>query len=100
MTRLAPQLATRVRAALRRAEHSARTAGTAADWRRQRDAWLDQLHPSHAGAIDTDAIIELIGFLSECAPTASSRLTPAQWEQSISALVPELLYARSSSSTQ
>ncbi len=97
---LASQLATRVRSALRRAEHSAKTSGTAAEWRSARDAWIDTLHPSHAGVIDSDAVLALIGFLSECVPSASSRLTEAQWDDAVSRLVPELLYARSSSSTQ
>ena len=90
---LSDQLATRVRALLRAADHPRGAAGTAAEWRRTRDAWLDRLDPREPHEMDDTAIRGLIDFLSECGPSRASRRSPAEWSREIDSLVPELLFA-------
>jgi hypothetical protein len=90
---LSDQLATRVRALLRSADHPRGAAGTAADWRRTRDSWLDKLDPREPREIGEADIRHLIDFLSECGPSRASRRSVAEWSREVDALVPELLFA-------
>ncbi len=89
---LSDQLATRVRALLRAADHPTGAAGTAAQWRKDRDRWLDQLDPRQPRDLGEGDIRGLIDFLSECGPSTASRRTPAEWSREVDALVPELLF--------
>lgn len=95
---IAPHLATRVRAALAKAGHDSSMAGGASEWKRIRDGWLDRLDPAQATELQPDEVGALIDLLSECGPGPAARLSRAQWNDVIAALVPELLYARSASS--
>jgi hypothetical protein len=90
---LSDQLATRVRALLRGADHPRGAAGTAAEWRRARDTWLDRLDPREPRELGEADIRALIDFLSECGPSRASRRSPAEWSHAIDSLVPELLFA-------
>jgi hypothetical protein len=92
------QLATRVRALLRSADHQSGAAGTAAKWRADRDAWLDVLDPREPRELDERDIRRLIDFLSECGPSRASRRSIAEWSREVDLLVPELLFARQSDS--
>jgi hypothetical protein len=95
---IASHLATRVRAALSKAGHDSSMAGSASEWKRTRDAWLDRLDPAQVAELRADEVGSLIDLLSECGPGRASRLSRSQWNDTIAALVPELLYARSASS--
>lgn len=90
---LTEQLATRVRALLRRADHPIGGAGSAAQWRAQRDRWLDELDPRHAADFDESDIRRLIDFLAESGPSASSRTTVSEWSADVDELTPELLFS-------
>jgi hypothetical protein len=86
------QLATRVRALLRGADHPSGAAGSATQWREARDGWLDALDPRHATELSESEIRRLIDFLSESGPSKSSRRTTAEWSRIVDSLVPELLF--------
>jgi hypothetical protein len=89
---LSDQLATRLRALLRGADHPSGAAGTAAEWRAARDRWLDALDPREPGELGEADIRRLIDFLSECGPSRASRRTIAEWSREVDSLVPELLF--------
>jgi hypothetical protein len=89
---LSDHLATRVRALLRGADHPTGAAGTAAQWRTARDAWLDALDPRQPRELGEADIRRLIDFLSECGPSKASRRSPTEWSREVDALVPELLF--------
>jgi hypothetical protein len=86
------QLAARVRSLLRRADHPATAAGSVASWRETRDEWLDALDPRHTPDVSADRIRELIDFLAESGPSASSRTSAAEFRREVDALTPELLF--------
>jgi hypothetical protein len=86
------QLATRVRALLRSADHPSGAAGTAAKWRADRDAWLDVLDPREPRDLGEDDIRRLIDCLSECGPSTASRRSTTEWSREVDSLVPELLF--------
>jgi hypothetical protein len=90
---LSDQLSTRVRALLRGADHPQGAAGTAAEWRTDRDRWLDLLDPREPRELGEADIRGLIDFLSECGPSRASRRSPAEWSSQVDSLVPELLFA-------
>jgi hypothetical protein len=90
---LTEQLATRVRALLRRADHPTGAAGSAAQWRAQRDRWLDALDPRHATEFDESDIRRLIDFLAESGPSAASRTSASEWSADVDELTPELLFS-------
>jgi hypothetical protein len=90
--RVSDQLATRVRALLRGADHPSGAAGTAAQWRAARDRWLDAFDPREPQRPNEADIRRLIDFLSECGPSRASRRSPAEWSREIDSLVPELLF--------
>jgi hypothetical protein len=90
---LTEQLAGRVRALLRRADHPSGGAGSAAQWRTQRDRWLDELDPRHAVEFEASDIRRLIDFLAESGPSTSSRTSPAEWSADVDELTPELLFS-------
>jgi hypothetical protein len=92
---LTEQLAGRVRALLRRADHPTGGAGSAAQWRAQRDRWLDELDPRHASDFDESDIRRLIDFLAESGPSASSRASRSEWSADVDELTPELLFSTS-----
>lgn len=89
---LSEQLANRLRALLRAADHPSGAPGTAQDWRANRDRWVDRLDPREGLGIETGDIRLLIDFLSEAGPSRSSRRTAAEWSREVDALVPELLF--------
>jgi hypothetical protein len=89
---LSDHLATRVRGLLRGADHPTGAAGTAAQWRTARDAWLDTLDPRQPREFGEADIRRLIDFLSECGPSRASRRSPAEWSREVDSLVPELLF--------
>lgn len=89
---LSDQLATRLRALLRSADHSRGASGTAAEWRGSRDRWLDVLDPRDPRELSESDIRGLIDFLSEAGPSRASRRTAAEWSSIVDALVPELLF--------
>ncbi|HEY4268402.1 MAG TPA: hypothetical protein VGM94_09450 [Galbitalea sp.] len=86
------QLATRVRALLRSADHPSGAAGTAARWRADRDAWLDVLDPREPRDLGETEVRRLIDFLSESGPSRASRRSTAEWSREVDSLVPELLF--------
>jgi predicted ArsR family transcriptional regulator len=90
---LPDQLATRLRALLRAADHPTGAAGTSADWRAARDRWLDELDPRQTQELTERDIRRLIDFLSEAGPSRASRRTKEEWGRVVDALVPELLFA-------
>jgi hypothetical protein len=90
---LTEQLAIRVRALLRRADHPSGGAGSAAQWRAQRDRWLDALDPRHATEFDESDIRRLIDFLAESGPSAASRTSASEWSADVDELTPELLFS-------
>jgi hypothetical protein len=90
---LSEHLATRLRALLRAADHPTGAAGTAPQWRENRDHWLDRLDPRNDPHLDEADIRQLIDFLSEAGPSRASRRTPGEWSREIDAMVPELLFA-------
>jgi hypothetical protein len=85
-------LAGRVRSLLHGASHPPGAAGTAEQWRAERDRWLDALDPREALSLGEADIRRLIDFLSEAGPSRASRRTPSEWSGQIDALVPELLF--------
>jgi hypothetical protein len=89
---LSEQLANRLRALLRAADHPSGGAGTVQDWRAARDRWLDRLDPRDGLHLGAEDIRRLIDFLSEAGPSRASRRTPGEWSRQIDALVPELLF--------
>jgi hypothetical protein len=89
---LSDQLATRLRALLRSADHPSGASGTAVDWRASRDGWLDTLDPRDSQELSEADIRSLIDFLSEAGPSRASRRTAAEWSRIVDALVPELLF--------
>ncbi|NEM90118.1 hypothetical protein [Galbitalea soli] len=99
MARITAPLATRVRSMLRAAEHPQSAQGTATEWRTARDRWLDALDPREEPTLDEGELRRLIDFLSEAAPSRSSRRTPQEWSAAIDALVPELLFAAHAAQT-
>jgi len=92
-TTLSEQLAARLRAVLRSADHPTTASGTAVAWRVQRDRWVDALDPRGADVFDEDRVRELIDFLAESGPSSSSRRTPVEWTRLIDELTPELLFS-------
>jgi hypothetical protein len=86
------QLATRIRALLRSADHPSGAAGTAVSWRADRDRWLDLLDPREPKDLGMPQIRQLIDFLSECGPSKASRRTESEWNREVDAVVPELLF--------
>ncbi|HEV7951606.1 MAG TPA: hypothetical protein VGP24_17730 [Glaciihabitans sp.] len=90
---LTEQLANRVRAVLRRADHPAEASGSAAQWRYQRDHWLDALDPRHSPQLSSTDIRALIDFLAESGPSSSSRVSAAEWDAEIDEITPELLFS-------
>lgn len=94
VTRVLPeQLANRLRALLRAADHPSGGAGTAEEWRERRDRWIDRLDPRNGFSLDEGELRSLIDFFSEAGPSRASRRTPAEWSRQVDALVPELLFA-------
>jgi hypothetical protein len=93
---LSDQLVTRLRSLLRSADHPSGAAGSAAEWRAERDRWLDALDPREPRELGGAGIRHLIDFLSESGPSRASRRTPAEWSRVIDALVPELLFVAQS----
>ncbi|PRY70481.1 hypothetical protein B0I08_101617 [Glaciihabitans tibetensis] len=90
---LSDQLAARVRSLLRRADHPATAAGTAAGWREQRDQWLDALDPRYSPEFSAAEVRRLIDFLAESGPSASSRVSAAEFSGEVDSLTPELLFS-------
>jgi hypothetical protein len=90
---LTAQLAARVRSLLRRADHPASAAGSAAQWREQRDEWLDALDPRYAPQFSAEQVRELINFLAESGPSASSRISAEEFGREVDGLTPELLFS-------
>jgi hypothetical protein len=90
---LSEQLATRLRALLRAADHPRGARGTAQEWRASRDHWIDQLDPRNGLTLQPAEIRNLIDFLSEAGPSKASRRTTQEWGRQIDAVVPELLFA-------
>jgi hypothetical protein len=90
---LSEQLANRLRALLRAADHPSGGSGTAGEWRESRDRWIDRLDPRNGLSLDDSDLRELIDFFSEAGPSRASRRTPAEWSRQVDALVPELLFA-------
>lgn len=90
---LSEHLAARLRALLRAADHPAGAAGTALQWRENRDGWLDRLDPRNDPRLDETDIRQLIDLLSEAGPSRASRRTQGEWSRDIDAMVPELLFA-------
>jgi hypothetical protein len=89
---LTEQLASRVRAILRSAAHPASASGTAAEWKAQRDHWIDALDPRGPSDLGERDVRGLIDFLAESGPSGSSRMTIAEWGRAVDALTPELLF--------
>jgi hypothetical protein len=89
---LPEQLANRLRALLRAADHPSGAAGTVQDWRADRDRWIDHLDPRDGLRLEEDDIRRLIDFLSEAGPSRASRRSTGEWSRQIDALVPELLF--------
>lgn len=89
---LSEQLANRLRAVLRQADHPSGAAGTSAQWRSQRDRWLDRLDPRDAPEFSESEIRSLIDFLAESGPSRGSRTTAAEWSATVDELTPELLF--------
>ena len=90
---LTAQLAARVRTLLRRADHPATASGTAAEWREQRDEWLDALDPRYAPEFSADDVRRLINFLAESGPSAASRISTEEFGREVDGLTPELLFS-------
>ncbi|MEJ1230693.1 MAG: hypothetical protein WDM88_08995 [Galbitalea sp.] len=90
---LSEHLAARVRTLLRGADHPTGSAGSAGQWRAERDRWLDVLDPREALELDGAQIRSLIDFLSEAGPSRASRRSPAEWSSQVDGLIPELLFA-------
>jgi hypothetical protein len=89
---LTEQLAVRVRALLRRADHPRGAAGSAAQWRTQRDHWLDVLDPRHSPEFTAKQIRELIDFLAESGPSSASRTSAEEFSGDVDELTTELLF--------
>ena len=87
------QLIARVRSLLRRADHPATAAGSAAQWREHRDEWLDALDPRYAPEFSAAQVRDLIGFLAESGPSASSRVSAEEFRREADELTPELLFS-------
>jgi hypothetical protein len=90
---LSAPLAARVRTLLRRADHPDTAAGTAAQWREQRDEWLDALDPRYPPEFSSDDVRGLINFLAESAPGAASRISAEEFGREVDGLTPELLFS-------
>jgi hypothetical protein len=89
---ISTQLAARVRSLLRRSDHPATAAGSAAQWREKRDEWLDGLDPRHTTEFTADQVRALIDFLAESGPSTSSRTSATEFRREVDALTPELLF--------
>jgi hypothetical protein len=97
---LSEQLAHRLRALLRAADHPSGAAGTTQDWRAHRDRWIDRLDPRDGLRLEEADVRRLIDFLSEAGPSRASRKSPGEWSRQIDAMVPELLFLSTDSQHQ
>lgn len=95
VTVLPEQLAARVRTVLRGSGHPDSAAGSRANWRTQRDRWMDNLDPQSPAELSEGDIRHLIDFLAESGPGLHSRMTAAEWRDAVDSLTPELLFAAS-----
>ena len=93
MPTLTEQLALRVRAILRSADHPGSGRGSASEWRVARDRWLDALDPRHDGDFSESDIRALIDFLAESGPSTASRTSATEFSRAVDALTPELLFS-------
>ncbi len=80
----------RVRRAVERAGSPAATVHEAA-WRRSRVALLDDFVAGRDAVVSPARIRELIDFLAEALPSAEARMSPREWESSVTAITDELL---------
>ena len=80
----------RVRRAVERAGHPAATVNEAA-WRRERDDLLDDFEAGRDAEVSPGRIRNLIDFLAEALPSAEARMSPREWEQSVTAITDELM---------
>jgi hypothetical protein len=89
---LPEQLIIRVRTILRNGDHPRGASGSTAQWRAERDRWMDELDPRKPGELSEVDIRGLIDFLAESGPSAHSRMSIAEWHSAVDNLTPELLF--------
>ena len=80
----------RVRRAVERAGSPAATVNEA-EWRRSRDALLDDFEAGHDAEVPPARIRDLIDFLAEALPSTEARMSPREWERQVTGITDELL---------
>lgn len=80
----------RIRRAIERAAPPA-AAVHEADWRRQRDELLDDFEAGRHADVSSARVRFLVDFLAEALPAREARLTPREWEHTVTAITDEVL---------